>query len=257
MPISEEAKRTLHELGLTEYETRAYLTLIEEGTLTAGHVSEMAEIPYSKIYETLNSLEKKGWIEVERGRPSKYYPKSPTEALEAAKLRFENTLKAWERTVLTELQPLYERREIREKPDIWIIRGELNTLVKLREMLNTVKRELMVAIPILPETLVETIYPMLIHLRDMGVKILVLVSQNVDKKNIERISDVAEVRVRDRMFGGGIIANGREAVLLLGEEERPNLVIWSSHTGLVKFAKDYFQYLWSDKGSMKVGGSSP
>jgi len=112
-------------------------------------------------------------------------------------------------------------------------------------MLNTVKRELMVAIPILPETLVETIYPTLIHLRDMGVKILVMVSQNVDKKNIERIRDVAEVRVRDRMFGGGIIADGREAVLLLGEEERPNLVIWSSHMGLVKFAKDYFQYLWN------------
>jgi len=245
MPISEEAKRTLHELGLTEYETQAYLTLIEGGAMTAGHISEAAEIPYSKIYETLNSLEKKGWIEIERGRPSKYYPKSPTEALEAAKLRFESTMKAWEQTVLEELQPLYERREIREKPDIWIIRGELNILVKLREMLNTVKRELMVAIPILPETLVETIYPMLIHLRDMGVKILFMVSQNVDKKNIERISDVAEIRVRDRMFGGGIIANGREAVLLLGEEERPNLVIWSSHRGLVKFAKDYFQYLWN------------
>jgi len=245
MPISEEAKRTLHELGLTEYETRAYLTLIEGGTMTAGQISEAAEIPYSKIYETLNSLEKKGWIEIERGRPSKYYPKSPTEALEAAKLRLESAMKAWEQTVLEELQPLYERREIREKPDIWIIRGEFNILAKLREMLNTVKRELMVAIPTLPEKLVETIYPMLIHLRDTGVKILVMISKNVDKKNVERIRDVAEVRVRDRMFGGGIIANGREAVLLLGEEERPSLVIWSSHMGLVKFAKDYFQYLWN------------
>jgi len=213
--------------------------------MTAGHISEAAEIPYSKIYETLNSLEKKGWIEIEKGRPSKYYPKSPAEALEVAKLRFEGTMKTWEQTVLEELQPLYERREIREKPDIWIIRGEFNILVKLREMLDKVKRELMVAIPILPETLVETIYPILVHLRDMGVKILVMVSKNVDQKNIERISAVAEIRVRDRMFGGGIIANGREAVLLLGEEERPNLVIWSSHMGLVKFAKDYFHYLWN------------
>jgi len=249
MPISEEAKRTLHELGLTEYETRAYLTLIEGGTMTAGHISETAEVPYSKIYETLNSLEKKGWIEIEKNKPSKYYPKPPTEALEAAKLRFESTMKAWEQTVLKELQPLYERREIREKPDIWIIRGEFNILVKLREMLNTVKKELMVAIPILPETLVEIIYPILIHQRDMGVETLLMVSQNVEKKNIERISDVAEVRVRDRMFGGGIIANGREAMLLLGEE--PNLVIWSDHMGLVKFAKDYFQYLWNSEGSIK------
>jgi len=60
---------------------------------------------------------------------------------------------------------------------------------------------------------------------------------------IERMMDVAEVRVRDRMFGGGVIVDGKEALLLLGEE-KPTLVIWSDHVGLVKFAKDYFRYLW-------------
>jgi len=45
------------------------------------------------------------------------------------------------------------------------------------------------------------------------------------------------------MFGGGVIVDGKEALLLLGEE-KPTLVIWSDHVGLVKFAKDYFQYLW-------------
>ena len=28
-------------------------------------------------------------------------------------------------------------------------------------------------------------------------------------------------------------------------EKKPTLVIWSDHIGLVKFAKDYFQHLWS------------
>jgi len=143
------------------------------------------------------------------------------------------------------LQPLYEKREIREKPDIWIIRGEFNVLAKLREMLGTVKKELMVAVPLLPEELVNVIYPMLAHLRSVGVKVLFMVSGEVKGKSLEKIAEVAEVRIRDHMFGGGVIADGREVVLLLGEEEKPNLVIWADHAGLVKFAKDYFQYLWS------------
>ncbi len=245
MSVSHEAKISLRELGLTDYEARAYLSLLEKGSMTAGQVSEVADLPYSKIYETLNALDKKGWIKIERGRPSRYYPKSPSEALEAAKLRFQSRIKSWEESILDELQPLYEKREILEKPDIWIIRGEFNVLAKLREMLDTVKSELMVAVPSLPEELINVIFPILSHLHGVGVRIMFMVSGGVKEEIVKRMAEVAEVRVRDRMFGGGVIADGREVVLLLGEEEKPSLVIWSDHIGLVKFAKDYFQYLWN------------
>jgi sugar-specific transcriptional regulator TrmB len=53
MSISDRAKRILRELGLTEYETRAYLSLLEKGATTASKVSEHANVPYSKNYDTL------------------------------------------------------------------------------------------------------------------------------------------------------------------------------------------------------------
>ena len=244
MSISDRAKRILRELGLTEYETRAYLSLLEKGATTASKVSEHANVPYSKIYETLNSLEKKGWIETKRGRPSRYYPKSPSEALSAVRLRLKETVKSWEQTVLSELQPLYEKREIREKPDIWILRGEFSTLAKLQEMLGKAKSKLMIAAPTPAKALMEAVVPMLIRLQGGGVKILLMTSKGMGERDLEKIADVAEVRVRDQMFGGGVIVDGKEALLVLGEK-KPTLVIWSDHVGLVKFAKDYFQYLWS------------
>jgi len=243
--ISEEAKKILRELGLTEYEARGYLSLLERGVLTASEVSEYANVPYSKIYEALNSLERKGWIETRRGRPSRYYPKSPSEALGAVKLRLEGKVKSWEKTVLNELQPLYEKREIREKPDIWVLRGEFNILAKLQEMLGKAKSELMIAAPTVSKTLVEAIVPMLTHLQSIGVKMLLMVSKEVMEWNIGNIAKVVEVRVREHMFGGGVIVDGKEALLLLGEE-KPTLVIWSSHTGLVGIADGYFRYIWKN-----------
>lgn len=241
--ISQDARKVLRELGLTDYETRAYLALLEKGALTASQVSEDAEVPYSKIYETLSSLERKGWIETEHGRPTRYYPKAPSEALATMKLQLEDKVKTWEKTVLDELEPLYERREIREKPDIWILRGEFNTLAKLKEMIEKTRNKLMIAAPILPKTLADVTTNMIEALHNANVKVLFMVSKKAKEWNLKKLGDVAEVRVRDHMFGGGAIADGKEAMLFLGED-KPTLVIWSNHLGLVQFAKDYFEYLW-------------
>jgi sugar-specific transcriptional regulator TrmB len=239
--VSEEARKVLREVGLTDYETRAYLILLARGVMTASEVSEHGNVPYSKVYETLNSLERKGWIEAERGRPSRYFPKSPSEALEAARLRLEDMVGGWRRVVLGELQPLYERRELLEKPDIWILRGEFSVLAKLREMLSSAKKELMVAAPAFAKDFVGAVVSMLSPLRDSGVNVHVIVTRDWD---IEKITKVGEFRAREDMFGGGVVVDGREALLFLGED-KPTLVIWSNHMGLVKFARDYFQYLWS------------
>ncbi len=242
-PISQDARKVLKELGLTDYETRAYVALLERGVLTASQVSENADVPYSKVYETLSSLERKGWIETEKGRPSRYYPKTPLEALAAAKMQLEEKAKNWEKTITSELQPFYEKREIREKPDIWILRGEISTIAKLKEMLEKTKSELMVAAPTLPEALIDLLLPLLQRLQSADIKILFMVSKQATAWNLKELERMAEVRVRDRMFGGGIIVDGKEAILFLGEE-KPTLVIWSNHLGLVQFAKDYFQHLW-------------
>jgi len=240
---SQDARRVLRELGLTDYETRAYLALLEKAVLTASQVSENADVPYSKVYETLTSLERKGWIETEKGRPGRYYPKAPSEALAAAKVQLEEKVKTWEKTITGELQPFYEKREFREKPDIWILRGEISTIAKLKEMLEKTKSELMIAATVLPKAVVDLVLPLLRLLQSADVKILFMVSRQATAWNLKELEKVAEVRVRDQMFGGGVIVDGKEAILFLGED-KPTLIIWSNHIGLVQFAKDYFQHLW-------------
>jgi len=248
--VSEEARKVLHELGLTNYEVRAYLALLEKGVLTASQVSEHSEVPYSKIYETLTSLERKGWIETEHRRPRRYFPKAPSEALATMKLQLEDKVKTWEKTILDEFEPFYERREIREKPDIWILRGEFNTLAKLKEMVEKTKSELMIAAPVLPKTLADAVTPMLMQLQTANVKVQFMFSKKARDWNLQKLVEVAEVRVRDHMFGGGVIADGKEAMLFLGED-KSTLVIWSNHLSLVKFAKEYFQYLWESSETAK------
>ena len=244
--VGGNVKAALKEMGLTEYEIRAYLYLLKYGLLTASRLSEMASIPYSKIYEVLNSLERKGWVKSQESRPRLYYPKSPREALEETRLRIEDKIKAWYRLVLSELQPLYEKRGTREKPDIWIFRGILDATARLKEMISNAKRELLIAAPKIAVPLLNTLLPHLRDLSDLQVKIRVMLCSDGSSGVLRELAEFGEVRFRDEMFGGGIIVDGREVMLVLGESESSLMILWSNHIDLVRFAKDYFQYLWEN-----------
>jgi len=100
---------------------------------------------------------------------------------------------------------------------------------------------LMVAAPAFAKDFVGAVVSMLSRLRDSGVNVHIMVTTDWD---VEKVANVGEARVRDGLFGGGVIVDSKEALLFLGED-KPTLVIWSNHMGLVTFARDYFQYLWS------------
>jgi len=246
--ISDELRRAFHQLGLTDYEMRVYIALLEHGVMTANQVSEVAEVPYSKIYEVLESLEEKGWIGSEGGRPAKFYPRSPITALEINRMRIDRELKKYENIVLSELLPLYERAGSREKHDIWILRGELNILSKLKSLLSNCDMELQMASPWMSRDLADMLIPTLMTITSKGGRAQIMLSSSCNRLIAKRISAYAEVRFRDQLFGGGVIADSKEAIIVLGAGERgaPTLAIWSDHVGLAKIAKVYFEYLWRD-----------
>jgi len=249
MAINENTRNAMREMGLNAYEIDAYLTLLEIGQMTAMEISQEAKVPYSKMYEVLNSLKEKGWIKSSEGRPFKYYPVPPLEATRFTKLRLEDKFSSWENSVAENLQPLYEKRELFERPDILILRGQQAVLSKLEEVLSKATKEIVIAAPEFAKPVIALAEPLL----GSGLKKTVSVKfmaagKKEDWLFIKKYPALNELRTREHMFGGGIIADGKEAMLLLGED-KPNLIIWSNHVGLVGFAREYFQFLWDSSAT--------
>lgn len=247
MAVSEKTDRALQEIGLTGYEVKAYTALIQNGPMTAINISKQSTVPYSKIYDVLGSLEKKGWIETDHSRPSKFYPKPPTTALETMRMRIDADRKRNETQIVAELSPLFGKRGSKERPDIWIVRGQFNILTKLKEMLESCANELMVATPIVLDALIGLAAPLMLTLREKGVRIMVMCTENADEDHLRSISRWGEVRVRKQMFAGGAISDSREVLILLGADDPASaLAIWADHSNLASFARNYFEYLWND-----------
>ncbi|MHA2315162.1 MAG: hypothetical protein ACXACF_07740, partial [Candidatus Hermodarchaeia archaeon] len=90
------------------------------------------------------------------------------------------------------------------------------------------------------------ISPTLLHLRDRGVKIQILASEQTLTDKVNRlILAVGEGRKRKEIYGGGAIIDEKQAVIMLTSEPAEPLAIWSSHTELVELAKIYFLYLFN------------
>lgn len=254
MTLSESASSALEALGLTGSEVKAYVALLRGGTMTASDVSREARIPYSKVYDALESLHQKGWVEEQKSRPTVYTAKPPDTALEELKSRQETERREKEQVALEELMGVYVSRGEQEKPDIWIMRGTNEILSRVKNLLLNCRTELLIALPpqLLPFT--ERIEPLLATLKEKGVKTLILTSTDLPEGAADQLQRHAEIRTRKTMYGGGLISDSREVVLLLGGAEQGSLplAIWASHHGLASFAKDYFEFLWNSQGTTKT-----
>ena len=244
--MSEKIKTMLRRVGLTDYEADAYLLLMEKGALTAKQISYGAQIPYSKVYQVLNSLEKKGWIEATRKRPSRYFPKSPETALKTAKAAFENEWLQIEKTITDELLPIYEKLKTKEKYDVWILRGTLNIISKFKEMTKKCRHEMLIALPFIKEEFLMDFYQLLHSFVGEKVQVRFMMLKGLSEKVYGLLSKIGEVKCRTKMFGGGAISDGNEVLLLFSDERGEISAIWSDHPGLAALAKDYFNYLWKE-----------
>ena len=93
---SEISIANLKKLGLKEYESRAYTGLLEIGQASAEQISEAHSIPLPRVYDTMNSLARRGLLYVSNTRPKIYRAVSPKTAvhclLKNSKTKFEKKL---------------------------------------------------------------------------------------------------------------------------------------------------------------------
>ncbi len=87
MIIQKEFLGKLKDFGLNSYEAKLWTALLSRGVSTAGELSDIANVPRSRSYDVLESLEKKGFIIMKLGKPIKYIAVTPSEVIDRIKKR--------------------------------------------------------------------------------------------------------------------------------------------------------------------------
>lgn len=72
----------LRRFNLTEYEAKAYQAALKAGTISAYTLAKLSGVPFGKIYPVLETLQHKGFITLQPGRPKQFSPVALEVALE-------------------------------------------------------------------------------------------------------------------------------------------------------------------------------
>jgi len=70
---------------LNEYEVKIWTALLSKGLATAGELSDISNVPRSRSYDVLESLEKKGFVMMKLGKPIRYIAVAPEDILKRVK----------------------------------------------------------------------------------------------------------------------------------------------------------------------------
>src|ERR671913_2300412 len=179
----------LEEFGLSQYEARAYLTMIGKGSLSASEIAYYSHLPRTKIYLTLKKLEKKGLSVISQQKPLICSAINPTEAFEEIVIIQEKRLMNMKK-VIDKLQRINDKsnylKGLEEKR--YFILDPKSTFQKLSALIENSRTSIIAILDVWGLRLFSQCKSLLVKAITKGVKIKLLISNQCIDSDSEDLS---------------------------------------------------------------------
>lgn len=250
--------------ALNLYEVKIWAALLSRGVATAGELSDIANVPRSRSYDVLESLERKGFVIMKLGKPIKYIAVAPTEVLERVKKNLkedsEERIKRLEELkttdVLGELNVLHTQGiDLVEPTELsGSLRGRHNLYSHLELTIRNAQKS--VTIMTTPQGLmrkVEGLKPVFEKLKKKGVKIRIAAPLTKETKAaVREVSKVAEVKHADSKARFCIV-DGKELIFMIMDDQEVHptydVGIWVNTPFFASALEGMFNLAWKSMAS--------
>jgi len=223
----DNAVAILKRIGLNQYETSIYIALLKNGSSSAGELSGTAEVPRSRVYDVLLSLEKKGFASAQLTKPVRYSPVEPGKlaGIMSAEYRREfesrvSELESLQDDIVSTLAPLQSKEQVAEHEESsGVIKSKKNIHRHIENMVLTSKISICkVGTHAGLREVSEHHHEHLKKAKGRGIDIKVMGSiENADElAQLRKVSKIRHIEGMDSRF---IIKDGKEALLLLTPEK--------------------------------------
>lgn len=146
--MNEPLERTielLQQLGLKQYEARAFVALSRLGPGTAKDVSEISDVPRSRVYDAIRVLESKGLVAIQHSNPQVFSAVETDEAVEILRSEYEQRVASL-RERLGDLEPAEPARKTTVAQDIWALSGSTGIVTRSRQLIDSSEEEVVLVI---------------------------------------------------------------------------------------------------------------
>jgi|TARA_B100001971_G_C18160461_1_gene521073 sugar-specific transcriptional regulator TrmB len=245
--------------NLNLYEVKIWAALLSRGVSTAGELSDIADVPRSRSYDVLETLEKKGFVVMKLGKPIKYLAVPPNEVLERVKKNVKEDAKSQidrledlkSTDVINELNNLHSQGiELVEPSDL---SGSLKGRHNLYNHLELMIRNAESTVTLMTTTQgfirkMEGLKPAFEKIKKRGVKIRIAAPITKDcEAAVKDMGTVAEIRNTESKARFCVI-DGKELVFMVlnDSDVHPtyDVGIWVNTPFFASALEDLFEMAW-------------
>ena len=266
--VQKDFLKKIKDFGLNSYEAKIWTALLSRGVSTAGELSDIANVPRSRSYDVLESLEKKGFIVMKIGKPIKYIAVHPEEVVDRVKKNIVNdaeqqakvleTLKGSD--VLNELKMLHKNGvEMVDPADITgALKGRNNSYDQMEAMIKAAESEVILVTT--EDGLArkfDALYRSLKKANERGVKIKISVP--FTEKSKEAATDFATIATVKDLKGlkaRFCIIDKKEILFMLLDDDAVHptydIGVWISTPFFARAMEQLFDLAWESAKEMKV-----
>lgn len=244
MQDSEDLITYFKAFGFSLYESKAYITLVKYGILSAPSIAKHSTVPKSKVYETLENLLKKRVIEEFPGSPKKFRPRSPAFVFKELISQKKEDLKQIETSagiLKTKLEMMINNTEktyISNDSLLWTVNGRRAFHEKFAEIGARATKEIKVMTPYFSRN--SILENAIDHAKSRGVIFTGITSVNDSNKN--RVKFYLEYFNKIFAFNGNIpmtiiIIDNKECIYRIDHKINNN----SSYIGVYSTSKNLIE----------------
>ena len=264
MIVKEELLSKLRRLfDLNLYEVKLWTSILSRGVSTAGELSDIADVPRSRSYDVLESLEKKGFVMMKLGKPIKYIAIPPTEVVDRVKKNMHHEAQekvkrldnVRDSSLMVELNSLHTNGISLVDPSelSGCLRGRNNIYNHLDLLIKEAKKS--VNIMTTDKGFMrkaEGLRPVLEQAKKRGVKIKIAAPLNKENKStVESIKHFAEVKHNDKVKSRFITVDSNNLVFMMlnDKEVHPSydLGVWVKTPYFATAMDNMFNTAWNTK----------
>jgi sugar-specific transcriptional regulator TrmB len=238
----------LKQLGLTEYEAKAYVALLQFGELDGKEAAKRGLVPYSAVHFVLQSLVQKNFAVLVSKKPMRFKAIQPEQAIDALIKEKTSGLLELKKKSVSELSSLKKKQLLEEPEKLDISVGEGQRFAHSTELSKeTLKEKLgLTELDTMPiEVLKENL-----ALAKRGVKCRFIATHHGEdnKKLIEKLK-AAGFRIKSypALHGFSFIIFDRKTLLLVITDPKNRNAGYSLKLNSAELSEalaDYFEFVW-------------
>lgn len=262
-PIDSPASTAIQQLqafGLSTYASRMYVALLRNGVSTARGVSELADVPRTRVYDAADELLESDLIDVEEHSPKHFDPVSARDAIR--KLRQEYR---YREATLTAVLRMLESENDDDEEDVRTVTGRTEVVDCLADVVRAATEEIILVTD--GTSLSEELLDTLSEAAEDGIQVRIVGDGDADLDGDAIATHIPDVETVTRIpetadipDGKRLLVDGTQAVVTVSvgrkQSSDPTLAVWGTgeRNLLVEMLKDALTE-WFDDGTVSAGPS--